>query len=69
MLEPPSAVAAAVAFAAAAAPATVHDLDAVLFTGEGVALCYRTPFWSSQAGPAWLAWSTATRCGRQSTAT
>jgi L-alanine-DL-glutamate epimerase-like enolase superfamily enzyme len=44
MREPPSAVAAAVAFAAAAAPGTVHDLDAALFTGEGGALCDRPPF-------------------------
>ena len=44
MLEPPAAVASAVAFAAAAAPGTVHDLDASLLTGEGGALCYRPPF-------------------------
>ena len=44
MLEPPAAVAAAVAFAAAVAPNAVHDLDASLFTGEGGRLSYRPPF-------------------------
>lgn len=44
MLEPPAAVAAAVAFAAAVAPDAVHDLDAGRFTGEGGFLRYRPPF-------------------------
>lgn len=43
MLEPPSAVAAAVTLAATVAPDDVHDLDAGRFTGEGGCLRYRPP--------------------------
>lgn len=43
MLEPPSAVAAAVALAGAVAPDAVHDLDAGRFTGGSEVLAYRPP--------------------------
>lgn len=49
MLEPPSTVSAATAFAAAVAPDVVHDLDAGRFTG-GHALAYRPPFVCPSAG-------------------